>query len=82
MLGLLATVVDTRALLETVAAALIAGVGVALTFSLTILGAARFGELSRERRTLEAAFFALLGLVGLAATAGAIAFGIVVMTSK
>jgi hypothetical protein len=68
-------------LLETCLAALIAGVGVAFTFSLAILGAARFAEASRRQHGLEAAFFAVLGLAGLAATTAAIAAGIVVMTS-
>ena len=45
---MLATVVDTEALLKTVAAAFVAGVGVTLIFSLAILGAARFAELSRD----------------------------------
>ena len=78
---LIATVVDTKALLETSVAALVAGVGVALTFSLAILGAARFAEASRARHTVQAVAFAALALVGLTATAAAIAFGILVMTS-
>ena len=47
---MLATLVDTGALLKTVAAAFVAGVGVTLIFSLAILGAARFAELSRDER--------------------------------
>ena len=77
---LIATVVDTQALLQTCAAALVAGVGVALTFSLAILGAARFSEASREQQGVQAAAFAALALIGLVATAAAIAFGIIVMT--
>jgi hypothetical protein len=77
----LATVVDTKALLETCLAALVAGVGVTLTFSITILGAARFAEASRRQRGFEATLFAVLGLAGLAATTAAIVAGIIVMTS-
>ena len=47
---MLATIVDSQALLETAVAALAAGVGVALTFSLAILGTARYAEASREHR--------------------------------
>jgi hypothetical protein len=77
----LATIVDWQALLETALAALVAGVGVAFTVSLAILGAARFAEATRGRHNAAAAGFALLGLFGLAATAAAIVAGIVVMTS-
>ncbi len=48
---LIATVVDTRALWETVVASLVAGVGVTLVFSIALLGAARFAEHRREGRT-------------------------------
>lgn len=78
---LLATVIDTKALLETCLAALVAGVGVALTFSLAILGFTRFAESSRGQRSVQAAAFAALGIVGFAVTGAAIAFGIIVMAS-
>ena len=77
---LLATIVDTQALLETAVAALVAGVGVAFTFSLAILGWARYTEEAREQRSARAAAFAVLGLVGLTATAAAIVAGIIAMT--
>ena len=80
--GILATVVDTQALLETVAAAFVAGVGVTLVFSLAILGAARFAELSRDGRPLAAASFGALAIVALAAAAAAVTVGIIVMTEK
>ena len=76
----LAEIVVWEALLDTGIAAFVAGVGVAFTFSLAILGASRFLEASRDQRTLEAGAFAALALVGLLATAAAIAAGIIVMT--
>ena len=76
----LAEIVDWEALLDTGLAACIAGVGVAFTFSLAILGASRSIEASRDQRTLEAGAFALLGVVGLLTTAGAIVAGLIVMT--
>ncbi|MEK6272538.1 MAG: hypothetical protein AABM42_07815 [Actinomycetota bacterium] len=79
---MLATVVDTGALLKTVAAAFVAGVGVTLVFSLAILGAARFADLSRDGRRFAAASFGALAIVALAAAAAAVTIGIIVMTRK
>jgi hypothetical protein len=79
---MLATVVDTHALWETVIGAAAAGIGTAFAFSLGILGVARFSELNREGRTFEASIFALLALLGLLATAAAVVIGVIVMTSK
>jgi len=81
-MSLLATVVDTKELLQTVAAALVAGVGITLIFSFALLGAARFGDASREGRPVAAAAFGALAIVGVIAFLGAIAVGIVVMTTK
>jgi protein-S-isoprenylcysteine O-methyltransferase Ste14 len=77
-----ASIVDTQALLETVAAALVAGVGITLIFSITILGAARFVDSNREGRPVAAAAFGALAVIGLLAFLGAIAVGIIVMTTK
>lgn len=77
----IATVVDTSALWQTIVAALIAGVGTTLVFSLAILGVARSSEANREGRSFESALFAGLAVLGLLATAGAIVFGVIVMTT-
>ena len=79
---MLATVVETDALLETVLAAFVAGVGVTLVFSLAILGAARFADMSRDGRPVAAAAFGALALVALAVAAAGVTIGIIVMTSK
>jgi hypothetical protein len=79
---MLATVVDTNALLRTVIAAFVAGVGVTLIFSLAILGAARFAELSRDGRQAAAVAFGALTVVALAAAAALVTIGIIVMTRK
>jgi hypothetical protein len=78
----MAVVVETRELAETVVASLVAGVGITAVFSVAIWAAARFVELSRADRPLAAGGAAAVGLVGLAATLGAVVVGIVVMTSK
>ena len=51
---MLATIVETQDLLETVAASVIAGVGVTIVFSLAIYGATRFADLSRDERPVAA----------------------------
>jgi hypothetical protein len=79
---MLATVVETDALLQTVLAAFVAGVGVTLVFSLAILGAARFADMSRDGRPVAAAAFGALTLVALAVAAAGVTIGIIVMTSK
>ena len=79
---MIATIVDTTALWQTVLASAGAGIGVALVFSIAIVGAARFGELNRDGRTAAAIAFGLLAVVALLVTAGAIVVGVVVMASK
>ncbi len=79
---MIATIVDTQALGETILGAFIAGVGTTFVFSLAILGVARFQEANREGRMVEAVAFGALAVVGLLATAGAAVIGVIVMTSK
>ena len=79
---LLATVIDTEALWQTIIAAFVAGVGTTFVFSIAILGAARFGEASRDGRTAQATFFATVGILGLVATVAAVVIGVIVMTTK
>jgi hypothetical protein len=77
-----ATIVDTGALLKTVVAAFVAGVGVTLIFSVAILGAARFADMNRDRRPAAAVAFGVLGVVALATAGAAVTIGIIVMTRK
>ena len=79
---MLATIVDTSALWQTLVAAFVAGVGTTLVFSLAILGVARLAEANRQGRSVQSAVFAALALLGLLATAAAIVFGVIVMTTK
>jgi hypothetical protein len=79
---MLATIVDTQALLKTIVASAVAGVGVTLIFSLAILGAARFADLNRDGRPAAAVAFGVLAVVALAAAAAAVTIGIIVMTRK
>ena len=77
-----ATIVDTEALLKTIVAAFIAGVGVTLIFSLAILGASRFVDISRDGRSAAAIAFGALAVVALVAVLVVVAVGIIVMTRK
>lgn len=79
---MLATLVDTKALWETVVAAFVAGVGTTVVFSFAILGIARLAEANRQGRSLEAVLFGALATLGMLATAAAVVFGVIVMTTK
>ncbi len=79
---MLATIVDTDALLQTIAAAFVAGIGATIIVSLAILGSVRFADANREGRTVEAVFFGALAVLGTLATVGAVVLAVVVMTTK
>jgi hypothetical protein len=77
-----ATIVETSAMLETIIAALLAGVGVTFAFSVAIWGAGRFVDLSRGERPAAAVAAATVTALALLAVGAGVVFGIVVMTSK
>ena len=79
---ILATIVDTDALLKTIVAAFVAGVGVTFIFALAILGASRFVDLSRDGRGAEAIAFGVLALVAVLVALAAVTLGIIVMSQK
>ncbi len=65
-------IVDSKALLETVAASFVAGVGVIVVFSIAIVGAARFADARRDDRPAAAAIGVAIAFLALAGTAAAI----------
>ena len=79
---LLSTVVDSKALLQSVIGAVVAGVGVTAIFCVALYGVVRFADMNRSGRPAAAVAFGILALLSLAAFAGSIAGGIIVMTSK
>jgi hypothetical protein len=79
---MMATLIEGREMLETVAFSAVAGIGVTFVFSVAIWGAAQFADHSRNERPLAATAAAVIGALGLLATAGVVVFGIIVMTSK
>lgn len=79
---MIATIVHTDELLQTVAASVIAGIGVTFLFSLGIWGAGQFAELNRSQRPVAATAALVVGGAALAGVGAAIVIGIIVMTSK
>ncbi|MGD9737049.1 MAG: hypothetical protein AB7V58_15805 [Solirubrobacterales bacterium] len=78
----LASLVEGKALLQTVVAATVAGLGVTFAFSVAIWGFGRSAELGIEERRLAAWTAAAVGALALLVVLTAIVFGIVVMTHK
>jgi len=79
---MVATIVDTEALVESAAAAVLAGVGIAIAFSLAVYGAVRFAEARRGGGSLAAGAAAVLTIADLACCAAAITAGIVILVAE
>jgi predicted RecB family nuclease len=79
---MVASVVETKELLETVVASLIAGIGVTAAFSLVVFGVTRSADMARNERPLLATAAGGLAALAGAVVIAAIVFGIVVMTRK
>jgi hypothetical protein len=77
----IASIVDTDALLQVIWVSLIAGVGVPSCFALAILGSTRAIEFGRNGRPAEAAVFAIVGVLGLAVVIASIVFGILTLVN-
>ena len=79
---MIATIVHTDELLQTIVASVVAGIGVTFAFSVGIWGAGQFAELSRNERPVAATAALVVGGLALACVAASIVIGIIVMTSK
>ena len=79
---IIAKVIDGHAAWQAVWTASVAGVGVTIVFSLAVLGATRSTDMRRNDRPGQAAAFAVLALLGLAATLGAVVYAITLITTK
>jgi hypothetical protein len=79
---MIATVVETKELLDTVIASVVAGVGVTAVFAILIFGVARSADMARDDRPVLATAAGALALVAFAVVTAAIVLGIVVMTQK
>ncbi len=76
---MIASFVDTDALLQVIWVSLIAGVGVPSCYALAILGSTRAIEFGRNGRVGEAVVFAVVGILGLAVVIASIVFGILTL---
>jgi Na+/H+-dicarboxylate symporter len=74
--------IDVGALLKMFYASLIAGVGVAIVFSIAILGATRSSDMRRSGRSGPATAFAVLGVAGLLVAVGIVVYGVVLVAHK
>jgi hypothetical protein len=75
-------IVDGGHLLRVVWVSLASGLGVTAAYAVAIVGASRAVELGRDGRPVEAAVFAIVGIVALAAVLAAIVLGIVALADK
>jgi hypothetical protein len=76
---MIASIVDTHALLQVIWVSLLAGVGVPSCYALAILGSSRAIEFGRNGRVGEAVVFAVVGILGLAVVIASIVFGILTL---
>jgi hypothetical protein len=79
---MLATVVETKELLDTVIASLVAGIGVTTVFAILILGVARSSDMVRNDRPVLAVAAGGLAVLAFVVVTAAIVLGITVMTQK
>ncbi|MFL5907710.1 MAG: hypothetical protein ACJ75Z_08960 [Solirubrobacterales bacterium] len=79
---MIATVVETKDLLQTVAASVVAGVGVTAAFAILVFGVTRSADMVRDERPMLATAAGGLAVIALLVVIAAIVLGIVVMTAK
>jgi hypothetical protein len=75
-------IVDGGDLVHVAWVSLASGLGVTAAYAVAIVGASRALELGRNGRGAEAAIFAIVGIVALAAVVTAIVLGIVALANK
>ena len=78
---MIASIVDTDALLQVIWVSIVAGVGVTSCYGLAILGASRAVEFGRNGRLAEATVFAIVGVLGFAVVIAAIVWGILMLVN-
>jgi hypothetical protein len=77
-----AATIDPHLLLKVLYTSLIAGVGVSVVFSLTILGGVRSGDMRRQERPAAASAYALLAAISLVLSAAIIVYGLILLGQK
>jgi Na+/H+-dicarboxylate symporter len=77
-----AATINVTALAKMLYSSLIAGISVALIFSIVILGAVRSSDMRRANRATAAAAYAVLASVGLALAIGVVVYGLILVAHK
>jgi hypothetical protein len=75
-------IIDWNAAWQAVWTAAVSGVGVTVVFSLAVLGATRTTDMAREERPVQAAVYAVVALLAVAGTLGAVVYAITLITTK
>jgi hypothetical protein len=75
-------VIDGHALVQLLWVGAASGIGVTAAFGVALLGVVRATDLSRNGRAAQAVVYGVVGVLGLAAVAAAVVYGIVIMTQK
>jgi uncharacterized membrane protein YhaH (DUF805 family) len=79
---MIGSIVDTTALLKMLYSSVIAGISIAVVFSLAILGATRSNDLRRLHRTGAATAYAALAAVAILLSMGIVVYGVVLLARK
>jgi hypothetical protein len=74
--------IDTHALLKVLYASLIAGVSIAVVFSLAILGATRASDMRRAGRDGASAAYAAVAAVAVVLSTAIVVYGLILVTRK
>jgi hypothetical protein len=74
--------VNVAALVKMLYSSLAAGLGVALIFSVVILGAVRSTDMRRSGRGTAAAAYAVLATVGVLLAIGVVVYGLILVAHK
>jgi hypothetical protein len=78
----IAATINTHALLKMAYSSLLAGVGVAVVFSVAVLGVARSSEMRREHRTVATVAYTALAAAGLLLAAAIVIYGLTLVAHK
>jgi hypothetical protein len=79
---MIAALIDTGALLKLFYVSFLAGVSVAVVFSVAILGATRSSDMRRDGRTAAATAYAALAAFGLLLAGAGVVYGLFLVIHK
>jgi hypothetical protein len=79
---MIAALIDIHALVKMLYSSLLAGVGVAVVFSIAILGVTRSSDMRRAQRAGAATAYAALATLGLLLSCAIVIYGLVLVARK